>query len=74
MMSDLIKTLRDGIGIADNIPMAEAAMDHAADEIERLRAALLMHRCLSDAASGTVKQCIEAELCGCSNAPLMDRQ
>jgi hypothetical protein len=36
-MDDLIKALRDGAGLYEEIRSAELVMDDAADEIERLR-------------------------------------
>lgn len=41
-MIDIIERLRKGVGLDSQLPMfeAEQTMDEAADEIERLRAAL----------------------------------
>jgi hypothetical protein len=54
-MSDIVALLREGIGIADNIPDCEAVMDAAADEIERLKAVVEKGEYLAQAAGRAMR-------------------
>jgi hypothetical protein len=46
-------------------------IDRLTTENQTLKAQLLMHRCLSDNESGTVKDCITEKRCGCCNGLLI---
>lgn len=44
---------------------------HFERQVMALRDQLLMHRCLSDCASGTVRECVDSGRCGCCNGLLL---